>query len=56
MKMQVLINSSWEYVFCSSAKSDTPIVTKDRKKAIEWHSHSIGYFTRKFANLQFKGA
>jgi len=55
MKMQVFINNSWDYVFCLNASLKNPVITKDRKKAISWHSHSIAYFTNKFANLKFRG-
>ncbi len=55
MKMQVLINDQWEYVFCRNVKLDTPVTTDNKNKAITWHSHSIGYFTKLYANLQFRG-
>jgi len=55
MKMQVFINGAWQYVFCSNASLHDPVVTNDKNKAIAWHSHSIAYFTNKYANLQFRG-
>jgi hypothetical protein len=55
MVMQVFLNNKWQYVFCANPRFDEPITTDKKEKAIKWHSHSIGYFTRKFGNLQFRG-
>lgn len=55
MKMQVKINNIWQFVFCHNSLCSEPITTDNKDKAIAWHSNSIGYFTRKYANLEFRG-
>jgi hypothetical protein len=52
--LQVLINGSWEYVFCRNPLKRNPITTKDKTKAIHGDDHSLEYFTNHFSEYTFK--
>jgi len=53
-KLQVLINDSWEYVFCRNELKKLPITTKDKTKGIHGDENSLKYFQRFYSELDFR--
>jgi hypothetical protein len=52
--LQVLINDTWEYVFCRNPLKRDPIITKDKTKAIHGDEQSLEYFTKSFSEHNFR--
>jgi hypothetical protein len=53
-RLQVFINSKWEYVFCRNELKRDPIITKDKIKGIKGDNSSLEYFQRYFAGYDFR--
>ena len=53
-RLQVLLNDSWEYVFCRNVLKATPIITKNKNNAIYGDNNSKAYFERYFSEYQFR--
>lgn len=52
MKLQVLLNGQWHYVFCRNERKPDPVTTKDRRKAL--HAQALAYFQAKFSEHVFR--
>lgn len=51
LRLQILINDKWEYVFCHNEVQGI-ITTKDRRKALK--PRDLDYFENNFANDWFR--
>ena len=50
MKLQVLVNNEWKWVFCKNDRS--VITTETKSKAL--NRDALDYFKKHFANLEFR--
>ena len=52
--LQVFINNKWEYVFCSNAKFNFPIITNSQILAIKEDEKTLEDFKKSFVNFTFR--
>ena len=52
--LQVFINNKWEYVFCSNAKFNFPIITNNQKFGIKGDEKVLEDFKKSFVNFTFR--
>jgi hypothetical protein len=52
MKVQVLKDNCWEWVFCRS-ENNTPVITKDKRKALKGKD-ALEYCKKNMANHVFR--
>ncbi len=53
-KLQVFLDSNWQYVFCRNPQKREPIITQNKNNAITGDVHSLSYFQDCFSELQFR--
>ena len=52
--LQVFLNNKWEYVFCSNAKFNFPIITNNQKFAIKGDEKILVEFKNYFVDFTFR--